>query len=491
MQEVKRAFVRYEDFGAVGDGVHDDMPAIAACHAYANEHALPVVGTDGACYYIGGRDLTAVIMTDVFWGKAKFTVDDRRLENIEQAVFRVVSAHKPEPIALPPLSRGQRRLDLEHDGALYIRVVDEGRRVYIRKGLNMDEGQAASDSFVLDEAGNIVGDITSDYPTYTRATATRIDERPLRLVGGIFTTIANEYPSRYTYHGRNIVIERSRVTVEGLAHYVVGEGEHGAPYWAFLTVLSAYDITLRDCLLTPHKTYYTESKIPGRMVPMGSYDLLVEDVILIRLLRLRQTRDVTDTRYWGLMGSNRSKNVVMEDSVVSRFDAHMGVTNAKILRSTLGYAGVNLIGFGHFLMEDSRVIAERFLNLRDDYGSFFLGDVTVKHCTWRPRANGGSALCIVSAQNTGTHDFGYPCAMPHTIRLDGFTVEDADIDRGVLCAVLADYAHADTATQDKPYRYETTRKLCIKNLKTVTGRAVQVCLHPALYPNLTVEGEDM
>ena len=35
-------FVTYEAFGAVGDGVTDDAAAIAAAHAYANEHHLPV-----------------------------------------------------------------------------------------------------------------------------------------------------------------------------------------------------------------------------------------------------------------------------------------------------------------------------------------------------------------------------------------------------------------------------------------------------------------
>ena len=40
--------VRYSDFGAKGDGKTDDIDAIAATHAFANEHGLTVKADDGA-----------------------------------------------------------------------------------------------------------------------------------------------------------------------------------------------------------------------------------------------------------------------------------------------------------------------------------------------------------------------------------------------------------------------------------------------------------
>ena len=45
-------YVTYSDFGAVGDGVHDDFEAIWRAHEYANENGLPVVVNDGKTYYI-------------------------------------------------------------------------------------------------------------------------------------------------------------------------------------------------------------------------------------------------------------------------------------------------------------------------------------------------------------------------------------------------------------------------------------------------------
>ena len=43
-------FVRYSDFGAKGDGKTDDIDAIAAAHAFANQQGLPVKADDLATY---------------------------------------------------------------------------------------------------------------------------------------------------------------------------------------------------------------------------------------------------------------------------------------------------------------------------------------------------------------------------------------------------------------------------------------------------------
>ena len=40
--DIKNSLIDYEAFGAKGDGVTDDMPAICEAHAYANAHGLSV-----------------------------------------------------------------------------------------------------------------------------------------------------------------------------------------------------------------------------------------------------------------------------------------------------------------------------------------------------------------------------------------------------------------------------------------------------------------
>ena len=56
--------VRYSDFGAKADGKTDDIDAIAATHAYANQQGLKVVANKKAHYYISGKERTAVIKTN-------------------------------------------------------------------------------------------------------------------------------------------------------------------------------------------------------------------------------------------------------------------------------------------------------------------------------------------------------------------------------------------------------------------------------------------
>src|SRR3954462_12877076 len=68
--------VTYEAFGAKGDGVADDLPAIVEAHAFANAHGLPVITKPDATYNLGRRALTAIIATDTDWGTSKFLVND-------------------------------------------------------------------------------------------------------------------------------------------------------------------------------------------------------------------------------------------------------------------------------------------------------------------------------------------------------------------------------------------------------------------------------
>jgi hypothetical protein len=65
-----KGLVRYSDFGAKGDGKTDDIEAIAAAHAFANQQGLPVKADEGATYYIGGKNRTAVIRTNTDFCKA-------------------------------------------------------------------------------------------------------------------------------------------------------------------------------------------------------------------------------------------------------------------------------------------------------------------------------------------------------------------------------------------------------------------------------------
>lgn len=473
---MEKKIARYEDFGAIGDGIHDDISAIKACHDYANENGLEVYATDGKTYYIGGKDITATIKTSTHWGAAKFVVDDREPENIKQIIFSVIQDGEIFTPDITTLTKNQKKVDFPHTGKTFVRVFNDNKRVYIRKGLNQNAGAAASDCFAVDGDGNVLCGINWDYTTITSAYAKSADDTPIIIEGGIFTTLANNAESFYNYHKRNINISRSNVTVRGLTHYVEGEGEHGAPYDGFICAQDCCNFTLEDCLLSPHFIYWTASQIPGKLVPMGTYDISIGAVVGLTLRGIKQTKDITDTRYWGLMGSNFSKEVLIEDCVMSRYDAHCGVTNATIRGCSFGHQGVNLIGFGDFIIENSTVCAHSFINLRPDYGSFFEGRITIRDCTWVPT---GKNPFIISGQNTGEHDFGYVCSMPSEIIIDGLTVDDSNSS---ICGNMCILPNYDPNYEpDKPYACVVPETVSVRGIQIATGRELDAAKFPEAY----------
>ncbi|MBO4407104.1 MAG: hypothetical protein J5849_05320 [Clostridia bacterium] len=476
------SFLHYEDFGAAGDGFRNDLAAIVRCHEEANRLRIPVRAKDGAVYYLGGGAGTARIMTDVDFGTARFIIDDREPEDLTADVFEVVPETEPYSPAIASLMRGDERVDFPHEGRVYLRVWSDEKKIFIRKGLNRNGGVDPSDCLLVDGDGRILTKIDWDHPHVVKTLAKSAEDPPITVRGGVFETIANRHESVYRYHSRGIRITRSNVTVRDLTHLVRGEGDHGAPYGGFLSIDEAADVTVRNVLLTPHFTYWTESQIPGEKVPMGSYEINCTATIASRFYDVHQTIDIMDSRYWGLMGSNYCKEMLFEDCVMSRFDAHMGVTDATIRRSVLGHMCLNLIGHGDFLVEDTDAFGAAVINLRGDYGSSFEGTVTIRRVIWRPK---GTALSVIAADNTGDHDFGYPCFMPERVTIEGLTVKDREIVCDKELTILPDY---DAGFRPgKPFAYRTTKTLAVSDVTCESGRKWKTAERPEEYPDLRVE----
>ncbi|NMA96109.1 MAG: hypothetical protein GX974_08735, partial [Clostridiales bacterium] len=271
-------YVQYEDFGAVGDGIKDDMEAICAAHEYANEHKLPVKTKADAEYYIGKRALTANIETDTDWSTTRFIIDDRDVDNNKLPCFLVRSTLKPFTPPIERLTRDQRQLDFRPDMPCYISVTNSNVKRYIRFGRNQNKGSDQTDCFILNTDGGINTPIDWDYDEITEAIAKPIDGNVLTIKGGIFTTIANKEKPTYNYYSRGIDITRSNTIIDGTTHYVIGEGKEGAPYRGFLNAVGCANITFQNCFFSGHKIYETigAANLP---VSMGSYDLHANNVV--------------------------------------------------------------------------------------------------------------------------------------------------------------------------------------------------------------------
>jgi hypothetical protein len=332
-----------------------------------------------------------------------------------------------------------------------------------------------------------VGDGKFDYINEIRAIP--IDSSKLTITGGRFTTIANRAKPEYNYYRRNILIERSNVIVDGLEHHIKGEEEAGAPYQGFISIVNAQNVTVKNSILTGHKKYTTIGSA-GKPVSMGSYDISVNRALNVTFINCKQTNDINDSEFWGIMASNYCKNILYDNCHLSRFDAHMGVYNATIRNSTLGYMGINAIGSGILTVENTKVQARHFINLRQDYGSTWQGKFVIRDCVFKPVAEKKSEVHLINGFNPGQHDLGYPCYMPETIVIENLHIDDSSFEEGeVKPNVFVNFngKQAKSPNQQK-FPYIKTKKLILNDISSHSGKPLKISEKPQLFRDVEVTG---
>lgn len=488
-----KGLVRYSDFGARGNGKADDIDAIAAAHAFANQHGLLVKADEGATYYIGKTKRTAVIRTDTDFGTAAFIIDDTDVQDREASVFMVSSSLQPFALeAISSLTRNQKKLDVTLPGTCLITVTNSDVKHYIRFGLNQDSGSEQTDIFVVDKNGNVGMDapIIWDFDQITDATALPIDEDTLTITGGRFTTVANRAESKYTYYSRNMAIRRSNVVVDGLEHRITGEGDQGAPYSGFINIRDCAYVTVKNTILTGHKTYSTIGRA-GKPVSMGSYDLSVNRALHVSFINCTQTNDIDDRTYWGILGSNYCKNLLYDRCTLSRFDAHKGVANATIRNSTLGHMGINAIGSGTLTVENTTVRGRSLVNLRADYGSTWQGEFIIRDCVFVPAGGQPTSPVLISGSYSGQHDFGYTSYMPERIIIENLHIDDSHHPEEYQGpAIFADFnpQMTDASYQEK-FPYVRTKEVILKEVTTASGKALRLSDNPFMFKDVKVKAQ--
>lgn len=485
-----RGWISYRDFGAKGDGKTDDIDAIAATHAVANQYELSVEADKGATYYIGGKERTAVIRTNTDFGTATFIIDDTEVQNRNASVFMVSSGLQPIKLkTISSLKRNQQKIEQSLPMPSLITVTNAKVKRYIRFGLNQNNGASQTDIFVADKNGKLDmnAPIIWDFDQITDITALPIDEKTITIAGGRFTTIANKAESKYTYYNRNIAIRRSHVIVKGLEHRVTGEGAHGAPYGGFINISDCAYVTVKNTVLTGHKTYVTIGAA-GKPVSMGTYDISVNRALNVSFVNCSQTNDINDKTYWGIMGSNFSKNMLYDSCTFSRFDAHMGVANATIRNSTLGHMGINAIGSGVLTVENSTLNGYSLINLRNDYGSTWQGEVFIRNCVFVPASGKPINSSLIGGANSSQHDFGYTCYMPDRITIENLHINDSNHPESYRGPAI--FSNFNPEMKDASYKetfpFVRTKEVILRNVTTVSGMKLRLSDNLFLFKDVKV-----
>ena len=483
--------MHYNAHGAKGDGITDDFEAIYQAHKHANELRLAtpgtrvvVRGTPHANYFIGAKhsDRTILIQTCTDWTDVTFTVDDREVPHQHARVwlFRLESALPEVDLfgRVTSLKAGQPRVpEFSFERDMIITVADN-TTLFHRKDFGGDYpfagGQPSPkiDAFRIDKDGSIdpLTPIVHDFNIITSLKGIQIDAETLTIRGGTFIRYANlvHVPRGgygFGYYHRGILVERSNVIMDGLRHdvrYVNLDGtpfpysERVRPYYGFLRIHRCADIIIRNVEL-----------VGRRMAEIGTYDLVIESTLNTLLENVRQTNCINDRRYWGIMGSNESKNITFDRVRFSRFDTHRLVHNITVKNSEIGYASILATGSGTLWVENTTVYANFFMSFREDWGSHWNGNVYVKNSVFAPITPNVSNLTLFSGFNiTGRWDFGFQNTMPKIVTIDGLTIDDSNLREGGNILLFNNVPNS----ADQPFPFGLTEEVRIRNLHINSGR---------------------
>ena len=458
--------VYYEDFMHLSVN-GNDYPALKAAHDYANSVGKKVIAEKNKSYTItdlldkNGNYSAIKIKTDVDFGNAKILIDDTHLtshldpNNLD--VFSVVSEYdafflsKEEIADIFPngiVANSLERIKWKYNFPAMLVIINEEQRVYKRFGSavyndNPKIGHAQTELVVIDKDGNVDPETTVmfDYSKVTDVKVFRIDEQPITITGGIFTTKASSFVNkvngvyRVDAIHRGFCAQRSNVTFMNVAHYVTNEvkahpkdlDKKGAGYDRFFMAQNASDVTFENCIFTARRYYSVR----------GSYDITANTANRVIVKNCTQSNfyvtdeyvlgengnptkmlSVKDNWYWGVCGSSGCKNFIYDGSVLSRYDSHTNLYNGKIINSKI--TRIQLIGCGDMLIENTEIVpaGAALINLRMDYGATWRGNITMRNC--RVQNDTDDSLCIVYMP-WKNHDFGIRSTMPN-VAVDNLTL---------------------------------------------------------------------
>jgi hypothetical protein len=192
--------------------------------------------------------------------------------------------------------------------------------------------------------------------------------------------------------------------------------------------------------------------------------------------------------------------MTLDGCSLSRFDAHQGVVNATVRNSTLGHAGMSMIGQGTILIENSTFYSNSIVSLRSDYGATWEGDVIIKNCTWIP--NRGKSLTtgvysVIGGSVYNFHDFGYECYMPKNLIIEGLHLDDSQAHQvfdgvyllGNLVSKWTSEAY-EAQMAAEGYPYHVTENVSISGFTSKKGSGWKLSPNMFMYRNTVVNDLD-
>lgn len=402
----------------------------------------------------------------------------------ESAEVRALNSMKGEDgIVIKGINHGDERtkkFPLALGYSAMLRVYDDESIAYNRYGYVDSRGSAQEEVFLVDKDGNIDPSTTAliDYKQVTRILVHKTEIKPITVKNARFIGLASQMNTILTggNMGTSIRVCRPHTKIYNLEHIIKNErlrsscARYNAEtnFWDDVTS-EGFFFNVEDNKIYKNGELYTGTDVlrfrghtyTGFIAVAGTYDVLVKDCIFqARTYYNSGTYDIscyysthvvfencTQSNYydprprfqvygestfpnmslcWGVMGSNYCKNIDFINCVLTRFDAHRGVYNGRIIGGKM--CVLRLIGGGEFTLDGVlfETLHDAPLQLRSDYGGTFNGTLTVKNCTFRSarysstgKKTAMQALVDAPAPNW---DFGYKIYFPNLV-IDNLTLD--------------------------------------------------------------------
>ena len=483
--------------------------AIKRAHDVANSKGYSVYADKDATYFMGtpknesGVIETITIKTDTYWQGADFIINDSSISRLagsdtadvgSSSLFRLENdqgAVSVSPALLLDADENGKRPFYTTDTkfntglgyAAMLFVSNNEVTQYIRFGYDTKQGKTQQELILIDENGNI--DPTTptlfDFTNVTSVSAYRADTKPIVVDGGegcTMITLSSQVILHSTSYSicRFIDVQRSNATVKNIEHVIYNEPAKydannpqtgGHSYSGFFSVSRATNVTFENCV--------AQARVRCKE---GTYDIGASNANNVTYRNFTQSNffqegtQVPDTSdKWWVMGSNYCKNLNYDSCVLTRFDAHAGVYNASIKNSTL--SSIRLTGGGTFTLEDSTVysrsgMANGFIELREDYGSTWKGDINIKNLQYNYTGSAGTVFSVIRA-TWEHHEFGYDTTLPN-VTVDNITFSD-----NLKSSVNDIYVFNITNSVQQTYKYFVTEMVTYDGVsQTVTKQIVDV-----------------
>ena len=261
-------------------------------------------------------------------------------------------------------------------------AINSNKMQYIRYGaVNGNSGTSQRDNFIIDSDCNVLNDIQWDFDEVTSFTIQPIPNESINIENGkfIYNNIETQSETPYKrgssnkkiYYYRGISINKSgNINISNVSSKLKIDKLSGS-YSGFISANNCADLRITNCELFTRKM---------SLVGRSTYGLIINNSVNVECTNITSNGIYDDNR-WGIVNTNFSKDVVFNECYLNRVDAHQGIYNLTVKDSTIGTKGLTMTGQGVLNVINTKITAEKFINLREDYGSTWNGDVNIIDCT--------------------------------------------------------------------------------------------------------------